>query len=159
VHVDNHQNNALAVANGEVDAAANNTADLERFEQHFPEQYARLRMLWQSTLIPHAVLVVRTDLPAPLRKQIAEFLTGYGQGKGKDAELEEANLKRIHDIAGFAPAANTALAPFADIEYNLDRRHALTAQWVSEAARQARLSKIEADHHAVLEQLQTPPAH
>jgi phosphonate transport system substrate-binding protein len=157
VHVDNHQNNALAVANGEVDVAANNTADLERFQQHFPEQFARLRTLWQSSLIPHAVLVVRTDLPAPLQKQIADFLTGYGQGKGKDAELEEANLKRIHDISGFAAAGNAALAPFADIEYNLNRRHALTAQWVNEAARQSRLSKIEADHRHVIEQLNAAP--
>ena len=58
--IDNHQNNALSVANNEVDVATNNTADLERFAQHFPDQYARLHILWQSTLIPHAVIITPT---------------------------------------------------------------------------------------------------
>ncbi|MET0504097.1 MAG: phosphate/phosphite/phosphonate ABC transporter substrate-binding protein, partial [Luteibacter sp.] len=93
VHIDNHQNNALAVANGEADVATNNTADLERFQQHFPEQYARLRVLWKSSLVPHAVIVIRNDLPQPLRDRVAAFITGYG--KGKDGLREEANLKLI----------------------------------------------------------------
>ncbi|NID05522.1 phosphate/phosphite/phosphonate ABC transporter substrate-binding protein [Luteibacter jiangsuensis] len=144
VHVDNHQNNALAVSNGEVDVATNNTADLERFQQHFPEQYARLRILWTSSLIPHAVIVIRNDLPQALRAQVAAFVTGYG--KGKDGAREEANLKRIHDISGFAPADNADLIPFADIEYALEQRRATSAQWVSEAARDARFRKIRGDH-------------
>ena len=36
VQVDNHQNNALAVANNEADVASNNTADMERFAERFP---------------------------------------------------------------------------------------------------------------------------
>jgi phosphonate transport system substrate-binding protein len=151
VHIDNHQNNALAVANGEADVATNNTADMERFRQHFPDQAARLRELWRSPMIPHAVLVVRTDLPASLRTQIATFLTQYA--KGRDADREEANLKLIHDISGFAPAGNDTLTPFADIEYNLERRRALTARWVNDAARDARLAKIEQDRKQLLRQL------
>jgi phosphonate transport system substrate-binding protein len=151
VHVDNHQNNALAVANGEADVATNNTADLERFRQHFPEQYARLRILWRSSLIPHAVIVVRGDLPPALRAQVAAFVTGYG--KGKDAVREEANLKRIHDISGFAPAGNAELVPFADIEYTLEQRRARSAQWVSEGARDARFRKIRLDHDGLVARL------
>ncbi|MBB3227550.1 phosphonate transport system substrate-binding protein [Luteibacter sp. Sphag1AF] len=151
VHIDNHQNNALAIANGEADIASNNTADLERFAQRFPEQYARLRVIWRSSLIPHAVIVLRTDLPSSLRERIATFITNYG--KGKDGPRELANLHLIHDISGFAPASNDDLAPFADIEYTLERRRATTAQWVSEAAREARLKKIDEDHRALLAQL------
>lgn len=151
VKVDNHQNNALAVANGEVDVATNNTADLERFRQHFPDQYARLRVIWTSTLIPHAVIVVRNDLPPSLRERIATFMTSYG--KGGDGAREQANLKLIHDISGFAPAGNDDLIPFADIEYSLEKRRASSAQWVSESARQARLRKIEADHGNLVAQL------
>ncbi|MEX1829292.1 phosphate/phosphite/phosphonate ABC transporter substrate-binding protein [Luteibacter sp. CQ10] len=151
VHVDNHQNNALAVANGEVDVATNNTADLERFRQHFPEQYARLRVIWKSSLIPHAVIVVRDDLPPSLRDRIATFITSYG--KGGNRAREQANLKLIHDISGFAPANDDELVPFANIEYSLEKRRASSAQWVSEAARQARLRKIEADHDRLVAQL------
>jgi phosphonate transport system substrate-binding protein len=151
VHIDNHQNNALAVANGEVDVATNNTADLERFKQHFPDQYGRLRLLWKSNLIPHAVIVIRNDLPLALRERVATFVTRYG--KGKDGAHEEANLKLIHDISGFARADNAVLIPFSNIEYSLEKRRATSAQWVSEAAREARFHKIENDHTAQVHQL------
>lgn len=151
VHVDNHQNNALAVANGEADVATNNTADMERFQQHFPDQYGRLRILWKSSLIPHAVIVIRNDLPPALREKVAAFITGYG--KGKDGAREEANLKLIHDISGFAPATNACLVPFADIEYTLEKRRATTAQWVSEDAREARFKKIQTDHDGLVARL------
>lgn len=151
VHIDNHQNNALAVANGEVDVATNNTADLERFKQHFPDQYSRLRVLWKSSLIPHAVIVIRNDLPLALRERVATFITSYG--KGKDGPREEANLKLIHDISGFARASNAVLVPFVDIEYSLEKRRATSAQWVSEGAREARFRKIQTDHDAVVKQL------
>jgi len=151
VHIDNHQNNALAVVNGEADVATNNTADLERFRQHFPDQYARLHVLWKSTLIPHAVIVIRNDLPPALREQVAAFITGYG--KGKDGARETANLKLIHDISGFAPATNGELVPFADIEYALEQRRASSAQWVSDSAREARFRKIRVDHDSLVARL------
>ena len=153
VAVDNHQNNALAVANREADLATNNTADLERFAQRFPEQYARLRILWKSSLIPHAVVIVRTDLPPDLRQRIAAFFTGYAKGKNGAAEL--AKLKLIHDISGFAPAGNETLVPFADIAYTLERRRALGAQWVNGAALDARLKKLDDDHQALVKRLAT----
>lgn len=154
VTVDNHQNNALAVANNEVDVATNNTADLERFAKRFPDQYVRLRVLWTSSLIPHAVVVIRSDLPADLRQRVAAALTSYGKGKNAQAEL--AKLQLIHDISGFTPAGNETLVPFADIEFNLDRRRAYSAQWVSDAAMQARLHKIDTEHQALVRELMAP---
>ena len=152
VAVDNHQNNALAVANGEADVATNNTADLERFAKRFPDQNARLRTLWQSSLIPHAVIIARNDLPAEFRERLAAFLTSYGK-IGHNAAADMAKLKLIHDISGFAIAGNDMLVPFVDMEYNLERRRALSAQWVNRAALQARLSKISANHQQLLNQL------
>lgn len=151
VKVDNHQNNALAVANREVDVATNNSADLERFRQHFPDQYARLRILWKSSLIPHAVIVLRNDLPAALRERIATFITAYGHGR--DGAREQGNLKRIHDISGFAAAGDGELIAFADIEYSLEKRRATSAQWVSDTAKQVRLRKIQADHDSLVSRL------
>ena len=157
VKVDNHQNNALAVANGEVDVATNNTADLERFAQYFPEQYARLRILWKSTLIPHAVIIVRNGLAPALRADITSFITHYARD-GHNAAAELAKLKLIHDISGFAPASNAVLVPFADIDYHLDRRRALNVRWVSDAAMRARLQKIESAHQETLRMLESTAA-
>lgn len=152
VQVNNHQNNALSVANGEVDVATNNTADLERFAQHFPEQYARLRILWKSTLIPHAVIIMRNDLAPQLRTAIVGFITHFAKA-GPNAAAELAKLKQIHDISGFVPADDAMLVPFADINYTLERRRALSAQWVNDAAMQARLRKIEYDHQQLVHRL------
>lgn len=154
VTVNNHQNNALAVANGEADVASNNTADLERFAKQFPEQYARLRILWKSTVIPHAVIIVRNDLPPALHDRISAFITRYAK-QGRNAAAELGKLKRIHDISGFSPAGNDTLIPFADIQYTLERRRALSAQWVDKTALQTRLQKIEAEHDQLLRRLQT----
>ena len=98
------------------------------------------------------MIVIRNDLPLALRERVATFITSYG--KGKDGAREETNLKLIHDISGFARADNAVLVPFVDIEYSLEKRRATSAQWVSEAAREARFHKIEADHTAVVKQLQ-----
>ena len=157
VVIDNHQNNALLVANNEVDVASNNTADLERFSQHFPDQFARLRILWQSTLIPHAVIIARRDLSPQLNAAITDFVTHYAK-RGRDAAAELAKLKLIHDISGFAPANNDTLIPFADIEHTLERRRALSAQWVSKEALQARLQKIEDDHKRLVHELEATPS-
>ncbi|MGC1550913.1 MAG: phosphate/phosphite/phosphonate ABC transporter substrate-binding protein [Rhodanobacter sp.] len=158
VKVDNHQNNALAVANGEVDVASNNTADMERFAERFPDQDAVLRVLWKSSLIPHAVIIVRSDLAPDLRVAITDFVTHYAKS-GHNAPEELAKLHLIHDISGFAPAHNDVLVPFADIEYTLDRRRVLSAQWINPAAMQARLNKIDADYRQLVMHLQAdhPP--
>lgn len=158
VRIDNHENCALAVANGEVDVAANNTADLQRFRKQFPTQFQRLVEIWRSTLIPHAVLVVRSDLPDLLRAQVRAFLTNYGGQAGREGDRQRGNLLRIHQISGFAPADNTALVPFADIDYTLEQRRAYSAKWVSETARRARLDKLATEHASILNLLAAPPA-
>lgn len=144
VQVGNHQTNALAVANGEVDLATNNTADLEKFALRFPEEYRKLRVVWRSELIPNATILVRSTLPAATRERIKSFLLGYG--RGPRAEKARANLKLLHDLAGFTEARKAALLPFARMQYQLERRRAEAADFVDPAARAARLDRIEKDY-------------
>lgn len=149
--VDNHQNNALAVANGEADVASNNSADLERFAKRFPRQHAQLATLWTSELIPHAVLVTSHSLSPPTREVLREFLTEYG--RGADAADERRNLKRIHELSGFDAADNEALLPFAEIEYALQLQRARSARWVDASAKQVRLQRLRADYDRVRRRL------
>lgn len=151
VTVDNHQNNALAVANGEVDVASNNDADLERFAVRFPRQHAQLRVLWQSDLIPHAVLVVSRLLPAQTRTTIRQFLIDYG--RGADAARERRNLLKIQELSGFEAADNRALLPFEEIEYILERQQANSARWIDENAKRARLERLQLEHERIERQL------
>ncbi|AIF48578.1 phosphate/phosphite/phosphonate ABC transporter substrate-binding protein [Dyella japonica] len=153
VRVGNHQNNALAVSNGEVDVATCNNPDLDLFRHNFPEEAAQLRVIWRSQLIPSGVLVVRDGLAQPLRRQLIDFMHGYGQAPGAAGERERANLARIPDLAGFAAADNAVLRPFIDMEYRLMREQAEHGRWVNEAARTARLKQIDAGYQADLRQL------
>ncbi|HST45618.1 MAG TPA: phosphate/phosphite/phosphonate ABC transporter substrate-binding protein [Luteimonas sp.] len=146
VTVDNHQNNALAVANGEADVASNNSADLERFAARFPDQYARLRVLWRSDPIPHAVLVASRRLDARTHAAVRDFLVGYGSGQGERAAQQQRNLRRIHELAGFGPADDLALLPFADIAHTLQVRQAQARRWIDDEALQARLERLRVEH-------------
>lgn len=141
--VGTHQFTALAVANGEADVATNNTADFERFKLQFPVEAERLQVIWESELIPHAQIVVRRDYPPAFQAKVQAFLVDYGRSKGPRGDAERVNLKALHDLAGFLAADNASLLPAAKLAYQLSRQSALTSQWVSEAARQTRLQRIE----------------
>ena len=141
--VGTHQATALAVANGEADVATNNTADFERFRLQFPAEAERLQVIWESELIPHAQIVVRREYSPAFQKKVQAFLVDYGRGKGARADAERAVLKSLHDLAGFVPADNSSLMPAAKLAYQLARQSAMNSQWVNEAARQARLQRIE----------------
>lgn len=153
VRVGNHQNNALAVVNGEVDVATNNNPDLDLFRRQFPSEAAQLRVIWRSTTIPTGVLVVRDGMPEPLRSQLIDFMRGYGKSPGAAGERERANLARIPDLAGFVAADNRVLQPFIDLEFQLIREQALHGRWVNDEARDARLKQIDLDYRKALAQL------
>lgn len=154
VRVGNHQNNALAVVNGEVDVASSNNPDLDLFRRNFPDQAAQLKIIWRSSLIPSGVLVIREGIEPALRKQLMDFMLAYGKDSGAAGERERANLARIPDLGGFVPADSLVLRSFADMEYTLQKQQAQHGRWVSDAARDARLRQVEADHRQVLQQLQ-----
>lgn len=153
VHVDNHQNNALAVANGEVDLASNNTADMERFATRFPQQDAQLRVLWTSQLIPHAVLVNARVLPEPTKAAVRKFLLSYARGTDAEGQRQRDHLLRVHKLAGFVPADDQSLLPFAEISYALDLQRAQSARWVDAKAKQARIDRLNGDFEQLKLQL------
>ncbi|RYY71976.1 MAG: phosphate/phosphite/phosphonate ABC transporter substrate-binding protein [Comamonadaceae bacterium] len=142
--VGTHQATALAVANGDAEVATNNTADFERFQLQFPAEAQRLQVVWQSELIAHAQIVVRRDYPPELRTRVQAFLVNYARARGARGDAERATLKSLHDLAGFVAADNSSLLPAAALAHQLARQSALTAQWVSDAAKQSRLQRIEA---------------
>ncbi|WP_130618371.1 phosphate/phosphite/phosphonate ABC transporter substrate-binding protein [Dyella amyloliquefaciens] len=146
VRVANHQNNALAVVNGEVDVATCNNPDLDLFRRNFPNEATHIRVIWKSSLIPSGVLVVRDGMPEPLRSQLIAFMRDYGHAPGAAGERERTNLARIPDLAGFDAADESVLKPFIDMEFQLLREQARNGRWVSEQARNARLKQIDADY-------------
>lgn len=153
VRVGDHQSNLLAVVNREVDVASSNNPDMDLFRRNFPQEAAQLRVIWRSSLIPSGVLVLRDGMPESLRRQLTDFLLAYGKGSGETGVRERVSLARIPDLGGFAPENNHVLQSFIDMQYTLLRQQAEHGQWVSQEARQARLSQIEKDYQRASQSL------
>ncbi|MCU0939629.1 MAG: phosphonate ABC transporter substrate-binding protein, partial [Burkholderiaceae bacterium] len=73
VRTANHETNALAVANKQVDVATNNSENMEKIRERFPEKFKDLRVVWTSPLIPSDPLVMRADLPAATKQKLRDF--------------------------------------------------------------------------------------
>jgi phosphonate transport system substrate-binding protein len=146
VLISDHQSNLLAVVNREVDVTSSNNPDMDLFRRHFPGEASQLRVIWRSPLIPSGVLVLREGMSASLRQQLTAFILGYGKSPGEVGVRERVELARIPDLGGFAPQNDHVLQPFVDMEYALLRQQAQHGQWVSQQARQARLTQINQDY-------------
>lgn len=149
--VGNHQDNTLAVANGDADLATTNSTDFERFQALFPTEAARLQVLWTSLPTPPAQFVVRRALPADVQAALRELLLDYGRAPGADAE--RAVLRSLQAELGYEPADDSALLDAARMQRDLALRHARLAQWVSEDARQGRIARVERDYQTQLRRL------
>jgi phosphonate transport system substrate-binding protein len=154
VRVGDHQSNLLAVVNREVDVASSNNPDMDLFRRNFPHEASQLRVIWRSRLIPSGVLVMRDGLSGSLRRKLTAFLLAYGKAPGETGVRERARLARIPDLGGFAAETNRVLQPCVDMQYTLLRQQAEQGQWVSQEARQARLTQIEQDHRHALKLLE-----
>lgn len=156
VKTGDHQSNLLAVVNGEADVTSSNNPDMDLFRRNFPQEAAQLRVIWRSALIPSGVLVIRDGLPAPLRRQLSEFLLSYGKAPGEAGIRQRERLGRIPDLGGFAEQTNRVLQPFVDMQFALLRQQATHGQWVSRQARETRLAQIDRDYREASTALQRP---
>ncbi len=111
----NHETNLLAVVNKQVDVATNNTENLARFEATHPEDARQVRVIWRSPLIASDPLVWRKDLDEGTKKQLRDFLLGYGKDAREKTIL--ANLT----YSGFRPSSDLQLVPIRQIELARDR--------------------------------------
>jgi phosphonate transport system substrate-binding protein len=59
----------------------------------------------------------------------------------------------VHKLAGFVPADDQSLLPFAEISYALDLQRAQSARWVDAKAKQARIDRLNGDFEQLKLQL------
>jgi phosphonate transport system substrate-binding protein len=107
----NHEANLLAVANHQVDVATNNTENLLRLRQTAPEAAEKIKIIWQSTLIPSDPLVWRKDLAPEIKDKLKSFLLDYGT-KGTPEEIAHAkSVLAPLTWAGFVTSSDAQLLP------------------------------------------------
>ena len=138
VRTANHETNALAVANRQVDVATNNSENLDKLKQRFPEKFDAIRVVWTSPLIPSDPLVLRADLPAATKTKIKDFFYGYGR-----TDDEKKVLYKLSKLTGFKASSNRQLLPIRQLELFREKTKLEGDTTMAAADRQAKIAEIE----------------
>ncbi|MCT4715265.1 phosphonate ABC transporter substrate-binding protein [Enterobacteriaceae bacterium H18W14] len=105
----NHETNALAVANKQVDVATNNTENMDRLKLTAPQKFNDLKVIWKSPLIPGDPIVWRKNLSEETKDKIYDFFMSYGKAP------EEAQVLKGLTWAPFRPSSDLQLVPIRQL--------------------------------------------
>ncbi len=140
-----HQVNAMAVAHKQVDAATNNSEDLQRVEHSAPDARKQIKVIWTSPIIPLDPLVWRKDLDPAIKTKLYTFLLGYGR-LGSDADIKSERQTLANLVwAPFNPSSDRQLIPIRKLEANRDLMKTQADDKLSAADKAARIGKIKAE--------------
>lgn len=138
----NHEANALAVANGQVDVATFNNEGMARLKITSPDKAERLAIIWTSPTIPSDPLVWRLDLPEETKKKISDFIFSYGVS-GPDVEHQRKVLKDLQ-WGPFKKSDNSQLLPLRQLELYREKMQVQDNASLSASEKAARLEEIDA---------------
>lgn len=141
----NHETNAMAVANGQLDAATNNTENLALIEENDPEAFARLKVIWKSPLIPSDPIVWRKDLPQETKDKLREFFLTYGTAQSKGDAVKELEILAGLDWAPFRESDNDQLLPIRVMELTKSIAKIEADASLSDEEKKAQIEKLEAE--------------
>jgi len=133
-----HGGNLLAVLNRQLDAATNNSEELDKLQLADPAKFAQVRILWTSEPIPRDPLVWRRDLAPAAKDRLRTFVLAYG----KD-DREKAVLARMQQIAGFRASDNRQLLPIRLLEFAQAAAKVTADPHLSPDERAARLAALD----------------
>ena len=141
----NHETNAMAVANGQLDAATNNTENLAIMEKNNPAAFAKVKVIWKSPLIPSDPIVWRKDLPEATKRKIKDFFLTYGTEKSKGNAAKEKQVLAGLAWAPFKPSNNDQLLPIRVMELSKKIAKVKSDHQLADADKKAQLEKLEAE--------------
>jgi len=104
-----HETNALAVANGQVDVATNNTENLDKLKTSAPDKLKALKVIWKSPLIPGDPIVWRKNLSEATKDKLYDFFMSYGKTS------EEKDVLTRLGWAPFRASSDLQLVPIRQL--------------------------------------------
>lgn len=140
-----HQANAMSVANKQVNAATNNSEDMQRIEKNAPDAFKKLRVIWTSPIIPLDPLTWRKDLDPAVKTKLYTFLLSYGRVGSAD------EIKAAREVLGnlvwspFNPSNDNQLLPIRVLEANKAAMKIKSDDKLSAEDKAAKLAAIKAD--------------
>jgi phosphonate transport system substrate-binding protein len=135
----NHESNALAVANKQIDIATNNSENLVKIQERQPEKYKQIRVIWTSPLIPSDPLVIRTDLPAATKEKVKNFFYNYAKTDAREKEI----VMKLSKLSGFKASTNDQLTPIRELDLFSKRNKIEADNNLTAADKAAKLADID----------------
>lgn len=135
----NHESNALAVANKQVDVATNNSENLEKIKERQPEKFKEIRVIWTLPLIPLDPLVMSKDLPPATKEKIKTFFYNYAKTDAREKEV----VFKISKLSGFKPSTNDQLLPIRQLALFSQRNKVDADTTMSANDKAAKLAEID----------------
>ncbi|MDO9113696.1 MAG: phosphonate ABC transporter substrate-binding protein [Polaromonas sp.] len=135
----NHETNALAVVNKQVDVAVTNSETLDKIKDRMPGKFKEIRVVWTSPLIPLDPLVMRKDLPDATKQKLKDFFFAYGKGGQQEKEV----LMKISKLSAFKPSTNAQLIPIRQLELFKERNKFEADANLPAADKQAKVAEID----------------
>lgn len=135
----NHETNALAVANKQVDVATNNSENLEKVKERFPEKFKDIKIVWTSPLIPLDPLVMRKDLPEATKAKLRNFFLNYAKTDAREKEI----IMKISKLSGFKESSDKQLVPIRQLDLFGQRTKIEADTALDEGERKTRLAEID----------------
>lgn len=135
----NHETNALAVANKQVDVATNNSENLGKIQERQPEKFKDIRIVWTSPLIPLDPMVMHKDLPAATKEKIKNFFYNYAKTDAREKEI----VMKISKLSGFKPSTNAQLIPIRELDLFSKRNKIEADTSLAAADKAAKLAEID----------------
>ncbi len=135
----NHETNALAVANKQVDVATNNSENLDKIKERQPEKFNDIKIVWTSPLIPLDPLVLNKQMPDATKTKIKDFFYNYAKTDAREKEI----VMKISKLAGFKPSTNAQLTPIRQLDLFGKRNKIEGDATLADADKKTRLAEID----------------
>jgi len=135
----NHETNALAVANKQVDVATNNSENLEKIQQRYPEKFNEIKIIWTSPLIALDPLVINKGLSEATKTKIKNFFYNYAKVDPREKEV----VMKISKLSGFKASTNDQLKPIRQLDLFSKRNKVEADTTLSDAEKKSKLAELD----------------
>ena len=135
----NHEANALAVANKQVDVATNNSENLDKIKERQPAKFNEIKIIWTSPLIPLDPLVMSKNLPEATKTKIKTFFYNYAKTDAREKDI----VMKISKLSGFKASTNEQLKPIRQLDFFAQRNKVEGDTTLSAAEKQTKLADID----------------
>jgi phosphonate transport system substrate-binding protein len=135
----NHETNALAVANKQVDVATNNSENLDKIKERQPEKFKDIKVVWTSPLIALDPLVMSKNLPEATKAKVKNFFYNYAKTDAREKEV----VMKISKLSGFKASTNDQLKPIRQLDLFGKRTKLEADTTLSDADKKTKLADID----------------